>query len=104
WVQKAQAVRRWWLEQILKTFQTVDILVTPATPFAAPDRGQKTLELNGQTVPLRPFLGLLAQPFSAVGLPVVTVPTHRDGEDPIGLQMVAPPWREDLAFLAASYF
>ncbi|MGB0682204.1 MAG: AtzE family amidohydrolase [Magnetovibrionaceae bacterium] len=101
WAQKAQIVRKWWLAEILACFQNVDVLITPATPFAAPKRGQRTILLNGEERPTRPFLGLLAQPFSAVGLPVVTLPTHQAGESPIGLQVVAAPWREGKAFAAA---
>ena len=53
------------------------------------------------TVPLRPCLGLLAQPFSCIGLPVATVPVFAAGALPIGVQIVAPPWREDLCLRVA---
>jgi aspartyl-tRNA(Asn)/glutamyl-tRNA(Gln) amidotransferase subunit A len=43
----------------------------------------------------------LTQPISAIGLPVVTVPLRGDSGLPIGVQIIAPPWREDLAFAAA---
>ena len=43
----------------------------PARPRRA---GEKTLALGGRRLPLRPSLGLLAQPFSCIGLPVATVP------------------------------
>lgn len=103
WLAKAQRVRRWWLEQLRAAFDGVDVLVCPATPFSAPKIGQKTIELAGREVLLRPNLGLLAQPFSAVGLPVVTVPVFAPGEAPIGVQIVAPPWREDRALAAARH-
>ncbi len=103
WIAKAQRVRRWWLGQLMRAFQDVDLLVCPATPFSAPRIGQKTIELAGREVLLRPNLGLLAQPFSCVGLPVVTVPVFAPGEAPIGVQLIAPPWREDLALAAAHH-
>ncbi|MFN5702039.1 MAG: hypothetical protein ACK47V_15615, partial [Betaproteobacteria bacterium] len=50
-------------------------------------------------------MGLLTQPISCIGLPVVTVPVWGvDGEHPhlsIGVQVVAAPWREDLALRTA---
>ena len=62
----------------------------------------RELEDSGREVLLRPNLGLLAQPFSAVGLPVVTAPVFETGEAPIGIQLVAAPWREKAAFNAAA--
>ncbi len=103
WIQKAQRVRRWWLGEVLKAFHDVDILIAPATPFSAPKLGQKTLMIKGQERPLRPFLGLLAQPFSCVGLPVLTAPCFNEGEEPIGLQLVAAPWREATGFQLAAH-
>ena len=63
--------------------------------------GAKTLALAGRDLPLRPSLGLLAQPFSCIGLPVATVPVFGDGPLPIGVQLVARPWREDVCLQAA---
>ena len=52
-------------------------------------------------VPLRPSLGLLAQPFSCIGLPVVTVPVFAPGALPCGVQIITAPWREGLALRIA---
>ncbi|WP_131822055.1 hypothetical protein [Salipiger thiooxidans] len=64
-------------------------------------RGQKSLVRGGEARPLRPNLGLLAQPFSCIGLPVETVPVFLPGELPIGVQDIVPPWREALALRVA---
>jgi Asp-tRNA(Asn)/Glu-tRNA(Gln) amidotransferase A subunit family amidase len=53
-------------------------------------------------MPTRPNLGVLSQPISAIGLPAVIVPFQTEGGLPIGVQLVAAPWREDLAIQAAS--
>jgi len=103
WVQKAQRVRHWWLHRALKAFETCDVLVVPATPSAAPLIGQKTLEVAGAERLLRPVLGLLAQPFSAIGLPVVTVPVFAEEDLPLGIQIVAAPWREEKALRVARF-
>ena len=51
---------------------------------------------------VRPNIGLFTQPISFIGLPVVAVPVWTGGEKlPIGVQIIAPPWREDLALSVA---
>ena len=103
WVGRAQRVRRWWLEQALAAFRGVDLLLAPATPCPAPRAGDKVLELGDRRLPLRPSLGLFAQPFSCIGLPVATVPVFALGDAPIGVQLIAPPWREDLCLRTAAF-
>ncbi|WPB58275.1 AtzE family amidohydrolase [Xylophilus sp. GOD-11R] len=101
WVEAAQRFRRHFREQVLRVFDTVDVLLAPATPCRAPRIGQKTMVLDGQTLPVRPNLGVFTQPISFVGLPVVAVPVLDGAALPIGVQVIAPPWREDLALRVA---
>ncbi|MBF9033136.1 AtzE family amidohydrolase [Rhodobacterales bacterium HKCCE2091] len=101
WVARAQRVRAWWLDRALEAFDAVDLLIVPATPVSAPPVGQKELTLDGTPHPLRPTIGLLSQPFSCIGLPVVTVPVFEAGAMPIGVQIVARPWAEALALRVA---
>ncbi len=102
WYIRAQQVRRRWLEQLLAVFEHYDVLIAPCTPCTAPLLGTKTLTINGTDRPLRPNLGLFTQPFSAIGLPVCSVPLWLPGSPlPIGVQLVAPPWREDLCLRVA---
>lgn len=103
WVARAQRFRRWYRDQMQAVFGSVDLVLAPATPVRAPLLGQKTLELDGVTVPLRPNLGVFTQPISFVGLPVVAVPVWPDAGLPIGVQLIAAPWREDLVLRAARY-
>lgn len=99
-VVRAQKFRRWYRDAVLALFRDVDILLAPATPSAAPAIGQTTLDLGGETVPLRPNIGIYTQPISFIGLPVVAVPVLGPAL-PIGVQVIAPPWREDLALRVA---
>jgi aspartyl-tRNA(Asn)/glutamyl-tRNA(Gln) amidotransferase subunit A len=99
-VVKAQKFRRWYREQVLKLFENVDAIVAPATPFSAPRIGQQTIMLDGAEVPLRPQIGIFTQPISFIGLPVVAVPVPHSPL-PIGVQIIAPPWREDIALRIA---
>jgi 1-carboxybiuret hydrolase len=51
---------------------------------------------------VRPNIGLFTQPLSFIGLPVVATPVWTDGEKlPIAVQIIAAPWREDLALRVA---
>jgi AtzE family amidohydrolase len=98
---QAQRIRRRFYEAALEAFAGSDVLVAPATPCPAPRLYQATIAIGGQEVPSRPNLGVLAQPLSAIGLPVLTVPVRAEGL-PLGVQLIARPWREDLVFQAAA--
>ena len=100
---RAQRVRRWFLEQALAVLEDFDILLAPATPFAATPIGLATIEMGGAEVSVRANLGLYTQPISFVGLPVLTVPLIRGGQLPVGVQMIAAPWREDVLVRAAAW-
>lgn len=64
--------------------------------------GARTMQLNGVEMAIRPNLGLYTQPVSCIGLPVVAVPAARAREMPIGVQIIAAPWREDHALRVAA--
>jgi 1-carboxybiuret hydrolase len=98
---QAQKFRRWYQRAVLQLFERVDAIIAPATPCAAPEIGQKTFVLNGAEVPVRANLGVFTQPISFIGLPVVAVPV--EGPMPVGVQIIAPPWREDIALRIARY-
>jgi amidase/aspartyl-tRNA(Asn)/glutamyl-tRNA(Gln) amidotransferase subunit A len=106
WVLQAQRVRHAFACQLARVFETVDVLLAPATPCVAPPIGTEWLTLNGRQLPARASLGLLAQPISCIGLPAVTVPLWGQHPDlphlPIGVQVIAAPWREDLALRVAA--
>ncbi len=99
-VVQAQKFRRWYREQVLKLFETVDLILAPTTPCTAPAIGQQTFVIDGVEMPVRPNIGIYTQPISFVGLPVAAVPVPLEPM-PIGVQIIAAPWREDLALRAA---
>jgi 1-carboxybiuret hydrolase len=101
WVQRAQRFRRWYRERVLALFEEVDVILAPVTPCRAPPGGQATFVLDGVALPIRPNIGLYTQPISFIGLPVVAVPVWPDDGLPLGVQIIAAPWREDLALRAA---
>ncbi len=99
-VMKAQKFRRWYREQVLALFAKVDALLAPATPCSAPRIGQQSFVLDGVEQPLRPNIGIHTQPISFIGLPVVVVPVPLKPL-PIGIQIIAAPWRENIALRIA---
>jgi amidase/aspartyl-tRNA(Asn)/glutamyl-tRNA(Gln) amidotransferase subunit A len=106
WPMRAQRVRQRFARAVARSFETVDLLIAAATPMVAPPIGTETIVLAGRTLPARPSLGLLTQPISCIGLPVVTVPVWGMNPDapqlPIGVQLIAAPWREDLCLRVAA--
>ena len=78
----------------------MDAILAPATPCPAPLIGQQTFRLGGVEMPVRANLGIYTQPISFIGLPVVAVPVPMSPL-PIGVQIIAAPWREDVALRIA---
>ncbi|MBV8889553.1 MAG: AtzE family amidohydrolase [Alphaproteobacteria bacterium] len=102
WIIQAQRFRAWYRAQVMQVFRDTDILLAPATPCSAPLIGQEAIEIAGEPVPMRPFLGVYTQPLSFIGLPIVAVPTRAPGRMPIGAQIIAAPWHEAEALRVAS--
>jgi aspartyl-tRNA(Asn)/glutamyl-tRNA(Gln) amidotransferase subunit A len=99
-VNRAQKFRRWYRARVLALFDQVDAILAPVTPGTAPRIGQQTMMLDGGEIPLRPNIGIYTQPISFIGLPVVAVPVPL-APMPIGVQVIAAPWREDVALRIA---
>ncbi|HEX7882931.1 MAG TPA: AtzE family amidohydrolase [Afipia sp.] len=99
-VDRAQKFRRWYRAQVMELFKSVDVILAPSTPCVAPKIGQTTFMLDGVETPVRPNIGIYTQPISFIGLPVVAVPVPLDPM-PIGVQVIAAPWREDVALRVA---
>ncbi len=82
-------------------FADVDVLVTPTIPMPAP----AIADLKADPDALRPAeLKLLrnTRPFNVWGLPAISVPCgFTQSGLPIGLQIAAPHWREDLVLRVA---
>lgn len=88
-------------QAIRKAFADVDVLVTPTVPIAPPSiarlRDHPDDLRNEELTMLRN-----TRPFNVWGIPAISVPcgfTH-DGL-PIGLQIAAPAWREDVVLQVA---
>lgn len=102
WYVSAQRFRRMFENMMADIFRRYDVILAPATPTSAPRLGQKTLTIGGKDVPLRAHMGIYTQPISFIGLPVAAVPIRSGDAMPYGIQVIAPPWREDLCLRVAA--
>jgi aspartyl-tRNA(Asn)/glutamyl-tRNA(Gln) amidotransferase subunit A len=86
---------------IRKIFDEVDVLLTPTVPIPPP----VIADLREHPEDLRPQELIMlrnTRPFNVWGIPAISVPCGftKDGL-PIGLQLAAAPWREDVVLQAA---
>jgi aspartyl-tRNA(Asn)/glutamyl-tRNA(Gln) amidotransferase subunit A len=84
----AQRLRADLTEGLLAAFQHHDVLAMPTVPVVAPhveDFARYLLVLSRNTTL-----------WSLTGFPAISVPCGTAGGLPFALQLVAPPWREDL--------
>ena len=86
---KAQKVRRLIKEDFDKTFEKVDILLTPSTPSTAFELGQKQ-------DPIKMYLNdIFTVPASLAGLPGISIPVGLDQAGlPVGIQLIANSFDE----------
>jgi aspartyl-tRNA(Asn)/glutamyl-tRNA(Gln) amidotransferase subunit A len=88
-------------EAIGKTFAELDVLLTPTVPIAPP----RIADLQKNPENLRPAELMMlrnTRPFNVWGVPAISIPCGftKDGM-PIGLQLAAAPWKEDVVLRAA---
>ena len=95
WPLHAQRFRTWHIRRVLEMFESVDVVVMPATPCTAPRLGTPTIVIDGVELPTGPTLGWFTQPLAGTDCPALTVPILRPGRLPIGVQLFAPPRREE---------
>ncbi|HVE49487.1 MAG TPA: AtzE family amidohydrolase [Casimicrobiaceae bacterium] len=101
WLIQAQRVRRRVWRETMKLFESVDVILAPATPVTAQRIGTDVFSVRGEQLPARPNTGMLTQPISCIGLPVICAPIGKLDGMPVGMQIIAAPWREDLCFRVA---
>lgn len=83
----------------LKAFKTFDVLMAPAMPFPAFKIGERIQD------PLALYMSDIATvPVNLAGIPAISVPSGFTDGLPIGLQFMAPPFREDLLLRVAYTF
>jgi AtzE family amidohydrolase len=102
WYVRAQRFRRWYCRELETLFREVDVILAPATPYPAFPIGQRMMEVDGRQLPAAGHLGVFTQPLSFAGLPVLAAPVAGSSALPLGIQIAAAPWREDLVLRVAA--
>ncbi|WP_323118614.1 amidase family protein [Burkholderia alba] len=97
----AIACRAAWCIHFEALFTHYDVLIAAATPYAAPRFTDATVDVNGVALEPAKTLGMLTQPVSFAGLPVVSAPCFLPGELPVGVQLIGAPGNEAVCFAAA---
>ncbi len=96
---KAQRIRTLIRQDFINAFEKVDVIATPTSPITAFKLGEKTED------PLTMYLSdIFTIAVNLAGLPGLSQPCGFVNDLPVGLQWIAPAWREDLILNAASAF
>jgi AtzE family amidohydrolase len=101
WYLQAQRFRAKFRAEMAAIFETVDLLIAPATPMPAPLLDQATFIHDGVEMALKPNIGLWTQPITLVGLPVVAAPVHAPGRLPLAVQLIGRPGSEGMLLRVA---
>jgi amidase len=97
--QWSRRVARSWLDA------GIDALLTPTLTIPPPELGQMASSTDGSTgdLGLAAAMAAFTAPFNVTGQPAMSVPLAWNPDDlPIGVQVVAPTYREDLLLRLAS--
>jgi aspartyl-tRNA(Asn)/glutamyl-tRNA(Gln) amidotransferase subunit A len=99
----AQRLRRKAQIEFGSLWSGVDCLVTPTTPIAAPELGQKAVTLGEEDQEVRAAATRYTRCFNVLGLPAISIPCALTAAGlPIGLQIVGPPLGDRLVLRVAA--
>ncbi|MFH1767012.1 MAG: Asp-tRNA(Asn)/Glu-tRNA(Gln) amidotransferase subunit GatA [Patescibacteria group bacterium] len=92
--EKAQKVRTLMINDFVKVFSKVDVLLAPVAPCSAFKIGEVVSD------PLRMYMmDVLTIPSSLAGLAALALPAGFSKEGlPVGMQLIGPQWSEELLF------
>lgn len=94
---KATQVRQLIKQDFEKAFESCDVLLGPTSPTTAFKLGEKTAD------PLAMYLSdVYVCPMNLAGVPAISVPAGTVDGLPVGVQVVAPQYREELLFQVGS--
>jgi aspartyl-tRNA(Asn)/glutamyl-tRNA(Gln) amidotransferase subunit A len=109
---QAQRVRRLICQEFDEAFKSVQVILAPTIFSPAPtidDCNRGYIEVDGKRINLQDragnFLTRYTIPFNVTGLPDMSICCgFSSGGLPIGMQIVAPPFREDVVFQVAEAY
>jgi aspartyl-tRNA(Asn)/glutamyl-tRNA(Gln) amidotransferase subunit A len=91
---RARDVQREWRAFLSRLLGDSSVLVVPATPVPATEIGDR------EGVALSRVMTRFTAPFNLAGVPILSAPAGRLRGLPVGLQIVAAPWREAVLYEA----
>jgi aspartyl-tRNA(Asn)/glutamyl-tRNA(Gln) amidotransferase subunit A len=92
---KAEQLRALLIEDFKAVFERVDVVVTPASPVTAWQRGQAVVVTGGMEESPLAASWRLTYPFNLTGLPALSLPCGFDSRGlPVGLQIAGKPFDE----------
>lgn len=103
--EKAKLMRHQINLQMIEIFNTIDLLVTPATGITAPiiPKGSEKAGLS-DLAKISALMRFMHLP-NLTGQPAIALPISQDSQGmPIGLQLIAKPWEETLLLRCAKFF
>ena len=84
-------------EEFIKIFNKIDVIATLTMPTTAPKIGQNEIIVNKVKENLFNYMTRNTMLFNMIGYPALSIPCAIDSKGlPIGLQLISPPYREDL--------
>lgn len=96
----AQRLRKVLLGEFHALFRSIDCLLTPTTPITAPRVGQTEITLDGVAHDTRMLTTRFVRGFNVLGFPALSLPCGASSQElPIGLQLAAGPFEENLLLM-----
>jgi Asp-tRNA(Asn)/Glu-tRNA(Gln) amidotransferase A subunit family amidase len=99
---KSQKVRTRLINNFNKTFEKVDLILTPTTGLPAPAIAQKSLPNGDSDLSTLIEIMRFATPANLTGLPAISFPVgYNENNLPLGMQAISKAWDENRLFRLA---
>ncbi len=101
---KAQRLRKWLRDNLLRALEGADVFVLPTLPVSIPRAGVTMLEVAGRTLPVPAAVTRLTSPFNFSGMPSASIPCGVDAAGlPVALQIVGRPGADSTVLAVARW-
>ncbi len=101
---KAQRTRLQCIEEFNGVFEQVDCIIAPALPTLPPNIGQESMTAGTREDSVLKTMVRFNAPQNMAGIPALVIPCGFVDEIPVGLQLIAAPYREDILFQLGAHY